>query len=85
MIRDSLSYAEVKQRLMDIDYLKADVNSGLFASKASGNKMKGQEPIGNCDCSLPKCTTSIWCKFVRNIIPEHLKTIPRRKVSNYTN
>ena len=41
--KDSLSYAEVKQRLMDIHTSKIEDNSALFVSKPSGNKKKGKK------------------------------------------
>ena len=38
MTKDSLSYADVNQSLMDIDTSESDDNTALFTSKRSGNK-----------------------------------------------
>ena len=42
--KDSLSYADVKQQLTDIDTSEIEDNSSLFISKPSGNKKKGKKP-----------------------------------------
>jgi hypothetical protein len=62
--KDSLSYAAVKQRLMDIDTSESDDNTALYTSKPSGNKKKGKKLIGksSSDSSSPKSKTCTWCK-----------------------
>jgi len=61
--KDSLSYADVKQRLMDIDTSDTQNDTALFTSKPSGNKKKRKKPIkGNSDSSSPKSKTCTWCK-----------------------
>jgi len=64
--KDSLSYANVKQRLMDIDTSEIEDNSALFLSTDPGNKKTGKKPSksGNTNISssssFPKTCT--WCK-----------------------
>jgi len=63
--KDSLSYADVKQLLMDIDTSEIEDNSALFVSKPSGNKKKGKKTSKsgnskNSSSSSPKTCT--WCK-----------------------
>jgi len=63
--KDSLLYADVKQRLMDIDTNEIEDTSALFVSKPSGNKKKGKKPSksghsNNSSSSSPKTCT--WCK-----------------------
>jgi len=63
--KDSLSYADVKQRLMDIDTSGIEDNSALFVSKPSGNKKKGKKPskLGNSNNSSSSSSkTCTWCK-----------------------
>jgi hypothetical protein len=60
--KDSLSYADVKQWLMDIDTSDTQDDAALFTSKPSGNKKKGKKPRGNSDSSSPKSKTCTWCK-----------------------
>jgi hypothetical protein len=60
--KDSLSYADVKQQLMDINTSESSDNIALFASKPCGNKMMGKKSKGNSDSSLPKSKTYTWCK-----------------------
>jgi hypothetical protein len=81
---DSLSYADVKQRLMDIDTSEADDNTALFTSKPSGNKKKGKMPTGKSfsDSFSPKSKTCTWCK---KIILENPKNIPGTNVFAYRN
>jgi hypothetical protein len=55
--KDSLSDADVKQRLMDIDTSNSQDDTALFTSKPSGNKKKGKKPRWNSDSSLPKSKT----------------------------
>jgi len=57
---DSLSHADVKQPLMDIDTSEPEDNTALHHSKPSGNKLKGKKPKGNSDSSSPKCKTCTW-------------------------
>jgi len=64
---DSLSYADVKQRLMDIDTSEIEDNSALFVSKPSGNKKKGKKPTksgntNNSSSSSFSSKTCTWCK-----------------------
>jgi len=40
--KDGLSYADVKQRLMDINTTEIEDNSALFVSKPSGNLKNGK-------------------------------------------
>jgi len=63
--KDSLSYADVKQRLMDIDTTEIDDNSAHFISRPSGNRRKGKKPTkseqsNNSSSSSSKTCT--WCK-----------------------
>jgi len=62
--KDSLSYADVKQRLMDIDTSDIEDNLALYVSKPSGNKKKGKKSSksgnSNNSSSFPKTCT--WCK-----------------------
>ena len=64
--RDSLSYADITQRPMDIDTSEIDYNSALFVSKPSGNKKKGKKPSksGNSNSSSSSSSpkTCTWCK-----------------------
>jgi len=60
--KDNLSYADVKQRLLDIDTSDSQDNTALFASEHWGNKMKGKKPRRNTDSSSPKSNTCTWCK-----------------------
>jgi len=65
--KDSLSYDDVKQRLMDIDTSEIEENSALFASKHSGNKKKGNKPTksgnsNNSSSSSFSSKTCTWCK-----------------------
>jgi len=60
--KDGLSYANVKQRLMDMDNSDSQDDTALFTSKPSGNKKKGKKPIWNSDSSSPKGKTCTWCK-----------------------
>jgi len=60
--KGSLSYAVVKQWLMDIDISEPEDNTALYTSKPSGNKKKGKKAKGNSDSSSPKSTTCTWCK-----------------------
>jgi len=64
--KDSLLYADDKQRLMDIDTSEIRDNSALLVCKPSRNKKKGKKPSksGNSNnsfsCSSSKTCT--WCK-----------------------
>jgi len=60
--KDSLSYADVKHRLMDIDTSETRDDTALYASKSSGNKKKSKKLKGNSDSSSPKLKTCSWCK-----------------------
>jgi len=63
--KDSLSYADGKQRLVDIDTTNIEDNSALFVSKPSGNKKKGKKPSksGNSNSSSSSSSkTCTWCK-----------------------
>jgi len=62
--KDSLSYADVKQRLMDIDNSDFEDNSALFVSKPSGNKKKVKKPSkwNNSSSSSSSPKTCTWCK-----------------------
>jgi len=60
--KDSLSYADVKQRLMDIDTSDTQDDTALFTSKPSGCKEKGKKAKGNSDSSSQKSKTCIWWK-----------------------
>jgi hypothetical protein len=60
--KDSLSYADVKQRLMDINTSDTQDVTALFTSKPSGNKMKSKKLRGNSDSSSPKSKTCTWCE-----------------------
>jgi len=64
--KDSLTYADVKQRLMDIDTSDIDDNSALFVSKPSGNKKKGKKYTksenSNNSSSSFSSKTCTWCK-----------------------
>jgi len=60
--KDSLSYADLKQRLMDIDTSDPQDDTALFTSKPSGNKNKGKKPKGSSDSSTPQSKTCTWCK-----------------------
>jgi len=64
MTKDSLSYADVKQQLMDIDTSESDDNTALFVSIPSGNKKKGTKSSGksSSDSFSPKYKTGTWCK-----------------------
>jgi len=61
--KDSLSYADVKQRLIDIDSSETEDNSALVVSKPSGNKKKGKKPSksGNSNNSSPSSPKSCTC------------------------
>jgi len=62
--KDSLSYADVKQRLMDIDTSDNDDNSALFVSKPWGNKKRGKKSkSGNNNSSSSSSTSKkcTWC------------------------
>jgi len=58
--KDSLSYADVEQQLMDIDTFENDNNSAHFVSKTPDNKKKGKKSYKNpsSSSSLKQCT---WC------------------------
>jgi len=63
--KDSLSYADVKQRLMDIDTSEIEDNPALLVSKPPGNKKKGKKPskLGNTNnSSSSSAKTCTWCK-----------------------
>jgi len=78
--KDSLSYAEVKQSIMDIDSSEIDHNFALFVSKPSGNKKKGKKDAkwGNTNNSSSSSSkTCTWCK---NIIHENPQDIPGMNV-----
>jgi hypothetical protein len=60
--KDSLSYADVKQRLMDINTSDTQQDTALFTSKSSGNKKQGEKSQGNSDSFSPKSKTCTWCK-----------------------
>jgi len=63
--KDSLSYADVKQRLIDIDTSEIEDNFALFVSKPSGNEKKGKKPTksGNTNnSSTSSSRTCTWCK-----------------------
>jgi len=64
--KDSLSYADVKKRLMDIDTTDIEDNSALFVSKPSGNKKTGKKPTksgnSNNSSSSSSSKTCTWCK-----------------------
>jgi len=62
MTKDSMSYTDVKQRLIDINTSEPEDNTALYTSKPSGNKKKGKKPKGNSDSSSPKSKTCTWCK-----------------------
>ena len=60
--KDSLSYADIKQQLMDIDNSEIEENLALFVSKPSGNKKKVNKPTksgssNNSSSSSPKACT----------------------------
>jgi hypothetical protein len=56
--KDSLSYADVKQRLMDIDTSDTQDDTALFTSKRSGNRKKGMQPKGSSDSISTKLKAS---------------------------
>jgi transposase InsO family protein len=62
--KDSLWWADVTQRLMDIDTSESDDNTALFAFKPSGNQKRVKKPSGkrSFDSSSPKSKTCTWCK-----------------------
>jgi len=65
--QDSLSYGDIKQRLMDIDTSEIEDNSALFVFKTSGNKKKGMKPVksgnsNNSSSSSSSSKTCTWCK-----------------------
>jgi len=60
--KDSLSYTDLKQWLMDIETSDTPDDTVLFTSKPSGNKRKGKKPRGNSDSFSPKLKTCTWCK-----------------------
>jgi len=55
--KDCLSYADVVQRLMDIDTSKPVDHTALYTAKPSGNKRKAKTPKGNSDSSPTKPKT----------------------------
>jgi len=61
--KDSLSYTDVKRRLMDIDICKIEHSTAQYTSKPSGNKKKGKKPTGRSSSisSSPKSKTFTWC------------------------
>jgi len=61
--KDSVSYADIKQQLIDMDTSKLEDNTALYASKPSGNMKKGKKPISNSDSSSPMSRTWTWCKI----------------------
>jgi len=65
--KDCLSYADVKQRLMDIDTYEIEDNSALCVSKPSGNKKNGKKSTksgksNNSSSSSSSSKTCAWCK-----------------------
>jgi len=64
--KDSLSYADVQQRLMDIDKSEIEDNSPLLVSKPSGNQKKGKKPSKSGNSNNSSCSSSrktcTWCK-----------------------
>jgi len=57
MTNDSLSYADVKQRLMDIDTSETSDDTALFSSDPSDNQTKGKKSKGHPDSFSPKLQT----------------------------
>jgi len=65
MTKDSLTYADVEQCLMDTDTPESAEDSALFASKPSGHKKKGKKLNNNNNSSSSSSSTSkvcTWCK-----------------------
>ena len=60
--KDNLLYADVEQRLLDIDTSDSNNDTDLFTSKPSGNKKKGKKPKWNSDSSSSKSKTCTWCR-----------------------
>ena len=62
----SLSYVDVKQRLMDIDISEIEDNPALFVSKPSGDTNKGKKSTksgnSNNSSSSSSSKTCTWCK-----------------------
>jgi len=77
--KDSLSYADVKQRLMDIDTSEIEDNSALLVSKHSGNKKKGKKPAKSGN-SINSSSSPQLALGARNIIQENQKDIPGTNV-----
>ena len=63
MTKDSLTYADVKQRLMDIDTSETSNDTALVASKLFSNHKKGQKAKKNGSSSSSFFSkTCNWCK-----------------------